>query len=128
MKTARHISFTMLVSLLLLFVIIFCISGTVVSQSKNGSKVEAKYYRELEQTYVAEVRSFFEERGYEHCGITMTRVIEEDGGRDYTVVVHHKKLERLSEGEKEKILEECGEIEFPVRECSFSHIFLEEDL
>lgn len=128
MKKAKNISFTFILSIVLLFVIAFCISGTVVCQSKNASRVEAKYYRELEQVYVSEVRTFFEERGYEHCGITMTKVIEESGERAYTVTVHHKKLDRLSFAEKEKILSECAEIEFPVKECSFSHIFLEEDL
>lgn len=58
MKKAKNISFTFILSIVLLFVIAFCISGTVVCQSKNASRVEAKYYRELEQVYVSEVRTF----------------------------------------------------------------------
>lgn len=128
MRTAKNISFTFILSMVLLLVTAFCISGTAVSQSKNASRVEAKYYRELEQTYVAEVRAFLEGKGYDNCGITMTKVIEADGARNYTVTVHHGKLDKLSFAEKEKILSECAEIEFPVKECGFSHIFLEEDL
>ena len=127
MKTVKNISITMMVSVVLILVIAFCISGTVMSQGKNAGRVEARFYRELEQAYVNEVRLFLEERGYENCGITMTKVIEKDGERNYTVTIHHKKLDNLSDLEQRKLLTECGRIEFPVTECGFSHKLLEKE-
>lgn len=115
-------------TLLLLLLCIFCISGTVISQEKGKSKVEEKYYHQMEQAYVKEIRAFLNERGYKNSGVSMTYILEEDGSRDYTVTIHHKRIEKLGEEGREKLLEECRQIEFPAEDCGFCHKFLETDL
>lgn len=115
-------------TLLLLFACMFCISGTVISQEKGKSKVEKKYYHQIEQAYVKEIRAFLNDRGYKDSGVTMTYILKEDGSRDYTVMIHHKRIEKLGEKEKKDLLDECRQIEFPVEDCGFCHTFLETDL
>lgn len=125
MKKVKIISQTVVLSVILVLVTAFCISGTALSQSKNQRIIEERYYRQMERDYVREMRAFLEEKGYRDSGVTMTRVTEEDGARSYTVTIHHSGFGRLSQGEREALLEACAGIAFPVEECAFSHQFLE---
>lgn len=128
MRILKKLPFTIIISLLLILATVFCISGTVVSQSRPGSRIEEKYYREMETAYVKEIRALLTEKGYENSGVTMTHIIDESGQRTYTVTIHHGSIDRLSEEEKQELLAECREVSFPDTECGFDHRFLKEDL
>lgn len=128
MRALRKLPFTIIISILLIFVIAFCISGTVICQSSHAGRIGEKYYREMEAAYVNDIRSLLTAKGYENSGITMTYVIDVDGMRTYTVTIHHGKIDRLSEEEKQELLAECREVAFPDKECGFCHNFLKEDL
>ena len=124
MRNLKSLPLSILFSVILVLVIAFCISGTVVSQSGHSREVEEKYYDELEAEYLAELKLFLEEEGYRNSGVTMTRVIDECGDRSYTVTIHHKLINRLSLPEKEQLAKLCGEIVFADAGCVFSHNFL----
>lgn len=128
MKTAKQISFMIFTTVFLILIIAFCISGTVISQNKHGSRAEARYFNAIEQEYTKAVRKLLAEKGCENSGITMTRVTDTDGSREYTVTIHHRRLSRLSEEEKQELLSECKDLEFPDKESRLFHKFLEEDL
>ncbi|MGN1181005.1 MAG: hypothetical protein ACI4SD_07305 [Suilimivivens sp.] len=124
MRKLRKIPFTIILSVILVFVIAFCISGTVISQSSHASRIDEKYYREMEAAYVKEIRSLLADKGYENSGITMTHVTDEDGVRTYTVTIHHGRIDKLSEAEKQELLARCGEIAFPDDTCGFCYEIL----
>lgn len=124
MRSFKNLPLSILFSFLLILVIAFCISGTVVSQNGHSREVEEKYYDELEEQYLMELKSYLTEAGYRNSGVTMTTVIEESGDRSYTVTIHHKLIDRLSKAEKEELAFACGEIMFADEECKFSHNFL----
>lgn len=128
MKTAKQISFMIFTTVLLILIIAFCISGTVISQNKHGSREEAQYFNAIEQEYTEAVRKLLSEKGCENSGITMTRVTDTDGSREYTVTIHHRRLKSLSEEKKQELLSECNNLEFPDKDCRLFHKFLEEDL
>lgn len=116
------------VMMILVLTAVFGVSGTVLSQQKGMSKEKQSYYRAMEQEYVRELRDFLKEQGYQDSGVTMNRIIDEDERVEYVVTIHHRRILELDEQEKEHLLMVCGEIEFPVRDCGFSHKFLETDL
>lgn len=122
MRILKSLPFTILISLLLVSVTVFCISGTVLGKEKNIT--EESCYRELEQLYVEEVRSFLAKEGYKNSGVAMTKIIEENGTRNYTVTIHHKGINSLSETEQTLLKKECGSIAFPMEGCGLSHKFL----
>lgn len=128
MRILKSRTFTVIISAMLILVTALCVSGTVLSQSGHASEAEEKYYKEMEEIYADEIRTLFEEAGYRNSGIMMTRIIDEEGQRSYTVTIHHDKLHKLSAAEKQELLDACGRIEFPDRECGFCHKFQEEDL
>lgn len=119
---------TVVITAILVLISGLCISGTVISQEKGRSKVEEKYYRQIEQEYVKEMRAFLAESGYKNSGVTMTYVLTEDGNRRYTVTIHHKKISALDEMCKQQLKEACKKVDFPVENCVFYHEFLVTDL
>ena len=49
---------------------------------------------QLQETQLkGEIRACLEEMGYFHSGITMTKIMDADGGREYKVLVHHQDLD-----------------------------------
>ena len=54
----------------------------------------------------------------------MTKVYYEDGRREYTVQIHHKRIDRLSDGEKQLLMNELSAVCFGDSQCSVLHKFL----
>lgn len=128
MKTLKQISVTVLITVFFVLIIAFCICGTVISQSKHAGRAEEQYLHAIEQEYTGAVRKLLAKQGYENSGITMTRVTDTDGSREYTVTIHHRRLSKLSEEKRQELLAEFEGLEFPDKECGLFHKFLEEDL
>lgn len=100
----KRISFA-ITTLTLVLVTMFCTAGTVIGQGKDDVSVDEKYYREMERDYVKQVRSYLNDNGYENSGVALTKVLEADGSREYTLSVHHKRIERLEWAEQESLRE-----------------------
>jgi len=75
------------------------------------------YYEEMEDCYVKALRDKLSDGGYRNAGITMTKVFYEDGAREYTVKLHHKRMESLTMQEQQELLAELSEIDFADSEC-----------
>lgn len=128
MKSLRRMTLSTIIMIALVLVTAFFISGTVISQNKGQSRVEEEYYKTLEQEYIQQIRELLSQKGYDNSGVTMTKVIEENGERDYIVDIHHKRFSKLDETKQNELLNECASISFPVEDCTFFHEFLETDL
>lgn len=128
MRVLKSLPFTIAISVICLTVTVFCVLGIMMGKNGRVDRPEEKQYREMEKSYVSEIRKLLEEEGYENSGITMTWVTDETGERIYTVTIHHGRIDKLSKAEKRALMEECRAIEFPDKECGFCHKFLEEDL
>ncbi len=124
MRITRSLPLTILLSAVLVLIIAFCITETVISQSNEARCIEEKYYDEMEDAYLAELKQLLTDKGYRNSGVTMTRVTDEVGARSYTVNIHHKLISKLSLEEKELLAERLGEITFADASCSFYHNFL----
>lgn len=117
-STARNITFIM-ATVLLILISTFFITKTVQGQSDKELAAREGYYQALEQEYVNEIRAYLNEQGFLNSGVTLTRVVDEQGGRDYQVTLHHKYLERLSEEERQAVFEEIAEMAFKADGCIF---------
>lgn len=128
MKNRKEFTVTAMITVMLVLVTAFCISGTVMGQSKGNRRAEGQYYHAAEQTYVQEIRKLLEERGYSNSGVTMNRVTKEDGSRQYTVTIYHRRINKLSDARQRELLAECRSVDFPAENCNFYHEFLKTDL
>lgn len=123
MKSRKEFAITTIITVALVLIIAFCISETVIGQDKGDAKAKEQYYQTAEREYVQEIRRLLKEEGFSNSGVTMNRVIEADGTREYTVTIHHRRIEGLSDEQKKGLLSECQELGFPVENCSIFHEF-----
>jgi len=124
MRISKSLPLTIVFSIVLVLVIAFCITETVVSQSNEARCIEEKYYDEMEDAYLTELKQLLTEEGYRNSGVTMTRVIDEAGVRSYTVSIHHKLICKMSSGEQEQLAKMLGTVTFADTSCAFCHKFL----
>ncbi|MBE5883674.1 MAG: hypothetical protein E7291_04575 [Lachnospiraceae bacterium] len=109
---------------ILVVMIAFCVTGTVISQSDMGMQEVENYYREQERVLLQNTREQLREMGYTNCGVTLTRVVDAEGNREYTFTIHHGKIDKMSDTERDELakLLACGEgID---ENCTFYHEFL----
>ncbi len=92
---------------------------TITVNATESKRLQHKneYYEQLEDSYVKELRKELTGNGYRNAGITLTKVFYEDGAREYTVKLHHKRMERLNKEEQQDLLEKLSKIKFADNEC-----------
>ena len=108
-----------LVTVVLILVSTFFITGTVQSQAANNTGEAERYYQELEKEYVRDIRDYLHTKGYENSGVTLTRIVDEEGKREYQVMLHHKYLEKLSGQERADVFRAIEDLAFRVDGCIF---------
>ena len=86
-------------TVLLILTIVFCIGSTVKSESSNETqRIEN---RVKEQQLLTKVKQYLNENGCCNSGVTLTYVMDESGACDYTFTIHHKRINDMSEEERE---------------------------
>lgn len=108
-----------LFTVVLVLVCAFFVSGTVVSQSREALRVDEEYYQELEERYVREIRDCLNDQGFCNSGVTLTKTVEATGERNYEVLIHHKRLSRLTGKEQAELFSEIEEMGFDLAGCNF---------
>lgn len=116
-----------LLTVFLVLVSAFCITGTVMSRSNPGEQELESYFRAKEQQLLRDTRAYLGENGYSNSGVTITRVVDENGAREYTITVHHGKIDKMDEKSKENLKEELSTLVFAEENCTFYHEFLVTD-
>lgn len=108
------------VTIILVIVTAFCCAGTVMSRTDFTAQELEHYYQELERQLVKDVREYLRQQGYSNSGVMLTRVVDADGSREYTLNIHHSRIAALSEEERERLTEKLQEIMFADQDCVFS--------
>lgn len=108
-------------TILLVLIILFCVKGTVMSKGNEQRAEENHHYLALEQEYVRNIRYFLNKQGFGNCGVMMTRVTDGEGSREYTVQIHHRRLDRMSTGEKILLKDRLSQEEFEPNVCTFRY-------
>ena len=109
-KTVKKIILWGVATLLLVILAAGMISITTYSVDRdNEKKAMDSYYKALEKQYVAEVKERMNELGYNNAGVMLTRSVNVDGTRKYTLKLNHKRLTGISE---EELLSELDVPEF----------------
>lgn len=114
-------------TIMLVLIIVFCVKGTVMSREEDGRGWENHYYADLEQKYIDNTRQLLQEEGLKNCGVNLRWVTDENGNREYTILLHHRRLNRMSEEKKTILTDLLSEIEFRDEKCSFYYVLGIED-
>lgn len=119
----RRYGFYIVAAALVLF-IFSMMTMTVNATEDKKLQHQNTYYEEMEDAYVTSLKSELTAKGYRNAGITMTKIFYENGVREYTVKIHHKRMENLSTKEQEVLLEELSMTNFTDKECKIRLTFI----
>ena len=112
------------VTVLFVMISAFCISQTVSGKEDAEAKEQEAFYREQENKLLADTRAFLNQEGYYNSGVTLTRVVDSDGSMEYTITIHHSRIDRMDDFEKQELKNALEELVFVSKGCSFCHTFL----
>ncbi len=95
---------TMVVVTFGLIIILSCVAGIKAKGASNRlNDISNDYYKAIEQSYVKSVRDKLDERGYNNAGISLTKVVDEAGAFEYTVAIHHRRIDRMDEFQRQQL-------------------------
>lgn len=126
MKRRGVIGFVALTACLV-FISAFCVTGTVMSQSNLSERELENYYRAQEKELVQETREYLNQAGFIDSGVMLTKVLEANGSREYTITIHHSKIDKMDTVSRESLREELETLVFVADNCTFCHEFLVTD-
>lgn len=122
-RRTKNVAFVGLTIVLIIFGVL-SVTGTVMSKVEpDGAELEY-YYLEKEKELVQETRAYLNKSGYRNSGVTLTRVVDECGNREYTMTVHHSKINALDKNARESLRKELNALTFASANCVFYHEFL----
>ncbi len=107
---------------LLILIISLCVRGTVFSGKNDERQRRNLCYAAMEEEYLEEARSLLRGAGLADCGVDLRWVSYGDGSREYTVSLHHSRLEHMSEADKETLKRKLSEADFHGDACRFSYV------
>ncbi|MBR1931289.1 MAG: hypothetical protein IJ833_07460 [Lachnospiraceae bacterium] len=126
MGDKRKIQKRILQAAFLLFWVIvasLCIVVTVFSREALSRSEEEAYYQTLEKEMERQVREYLNEQGFQNSGVMLTRVMEADGSREYTLTVHHSRIENLNQEAQDALGAELEHFFFKGENCSLNQRF-----
>ena len=97
-------------ALLMVLAILWCVLGIKVNGAEKAENDKA-YYQLQETQLKGKIKAELEDLGYNNCGITMTKVMNANGLREYTVLVHHQYLDTTNEEKVNDIYEALMSVE-----------------
>ena len=110
-------------TVLLIVVLAFAVKGTVTSREYGQDTKDRAVLKQLEQEYIAEVKSLLANSGYENSGV-MLNYVKEGDVMYYTITVHHDGISVLNEAEKSVLKAQILALAFELPECYFQQEFL----
>jgi len=119
-----------IVTAILVCIIAFLIAGTVKGQ-ESGANVETEsYYKEKEAQLLDEMKEYLSKEGFYNSGVTLNRVVEADGNREYTFTIHHNRIDKMSDADRQNLAIELSNRNVSVLcndafvNCRFQYDFL----
>lgn len=109
------------ITICIVVIVAFCVKGTVLGNNRDIRVHDNKYYQQMEEEFVESVKSELYELGYTNCGVMMTRVADESGMREYTVMIHHSRLAKANTQIQMEVLNSLTGYEFDQSKCSFTY-------
>ncbi len=87
------------------FVVFMCFTARTVSGTEQKSNaLSPDVYESMETELLKEIKAVLTQNNYSNSGINMTKVIDTDENRIYTVSIYHARLTDADDGIKQDLL------------------------
>lgn len=108
-----------LFTILLILCMWILISDTVMCQSEESVTVDEEAFQVLESDYLKAVKQYLNARGFQNSGVSLNRIVDENGSRSYHITLHHRHMHKLTEEEQEMLTDTIEEMGFEIAFCDF---------
>lgn len=109
-----------IVTALLVIIIAFCVAGTVKGQESGPNAEPEAYYREVESQFLDDTKLYLTEQGFSNSGVTLNRIVDAEGNREYTFTIHHSRIDKMSDADRRHLANQLSEREVSVLDASNS--------
>lgn len=119
-KTCGYI----IITAVFILVAALSIAGTVHSKERDIYALNNPSIVKEEKQCKKLIKKALEEYQCKNSGITMTKVIDIKGNRQYLVMIHHDKINTMTESKKEELKKVLENIGFSKENYTISYEFL----
>ncbi len=105
----KEMFFYIAVGMILVAALSMLMSIKVQSKGREAVLFDNSAYMEAEAKYRRDVQEILETYEVYHSGLTMTRVVSLDGGREYDLQIYHSKLGQMEPEAFEKLQSRIGD-------------------
>lgn len=99
-----------LLTAVFVLIISFCITGTVKGQNNRRLSLNNQYEKEMEEEYIQSIKDELSDMGYSYAGVTLTKVVNEDKEKIYTLSIHHRRIDKMSKQERQALIDKLSEV------------------
>ena len=102
------------VTLLLLMTFVLATGIKANGRSSRIPDITGEYYKQIESEYLSDVRDRLDDNGFSNAGLSLTKQVNEDGGIDYTLSVHHRRIDRMDDTQRAELADMLTENDIAV--------------
>lgn len=113
----------MAATVMLVLVAALSIAGTVMCRTRPDHTELEGYYLEKEAQLVKDTMAYLDGHGFTNGGVMLTRVVDGDGSRTYTVTVHHRRIGKMDETGQEDLARELAALAFEESGSAVTFLF-----
>lgn len=104
-------------TMFLMTLIVVMMALTVRGEEKPEGAYAEGYYDRLETEYRQQVQGVLKENALYESGINLTKVTYADDTREYSLLIHNRRIAGLSDEEQELLMNQLEELIFPDGNC-----------
>lgn len=118
-----------IITAILVAIIAFCIAGTVEGQENGASAAEEAFYKEQEAQLLQDTKAYLHELGFANSGVTLNRIVDAEGKREYTFTIHHSRIDKMDEAGRNGLAQQLAAREVTILDvetagkCSIQYDF-----
>ena len=112
----------------LVALIVVVIAFSIFSINAHGmdnKKIHIVKNTEAEKEFVDNVKITLNDMGFENAGISLTKEVNEKGGLDYTISIHHRRIDKMDEYQRDELSDIIIGDGIKVNNCSVTTEYIE---
>lgn len=112
----------------LVSLIVVVIAFSIFSINAHGmdnKKIHIVKNTEAEKEFVDNVKITLNDMGFENAGISLTKEVNEKGGLDYTISIHHRRIDKMDEYQRDELSDIIIGDGIKVNNCSVTAEYIE---
>ncbi len=99
------------ITAILVSIIAFCIAGTVEGHESGASAAEEAFYKEQEARLLQDTKAYLSELGFSNSGVTLNRIVDAEGKREYTFTIHHSRIDKMDAAGRNDLAQQLADRE-----------------